>query len=615
MKTPNENDSFSRLNDNEENEREIKLLIKDLNSNIIILTKQKESLMKYLYKYQKSIQLEIEENYCCFSYFYYIGLLISNNDSINFVYSPKYIFFVNNFFKKLEKAKRSKKEIIILIKIIYDLISNYELFKDNIDEIAGEDYESIQMIENIKKNIDDTYNRIYSEDVEFRVELNLPEYLDEINIKSIISKSIINLYKDINNFKNCTNINNLLQDLEIDDIVLEEYTIKEVKRMINSNIQKYLLTKEDIYNKEKIIALFYLLTRVLNNPNDLENFPFLSRTKSLLDEIYNNNRSLLSEFDKGYQDYLEESYKILKKHENKLSNNNTETSFSETSLYESSNSNKLILPIIVTEKEEAELLKNVKKELSKKVKDFDDKKELNIKKITAPNDFEDCLDLEMIIVFDNYKNGFKKLINDNYFYIKNNIGVSYINFCYGSPYYYLCIYNLESEKILKEFYGYPIIANLFSLIHLKDQIIVFLCRKKSKKSIENENNKNGFLIADINNLGECSFIETNEFSPSCICKIDYSDKLKPEDSYKDFLLVGGYDQNLKCGLINLFGVNYSNPIKLIKVDRVGKEYSENIDLIMQYGYGKIIVFSDNKISCYKIQNADDYIHNTTISSI
>ena len=216
MKTPNENDSFSRLTDNEEIESEIKLLIKDLNSNIIILTKHKESLMKYLYESQKSIQLEIEENYCCFSYFYYIGLLISNNDSINFVYSPKYIFFVNNFFKKLEKAKRSKKEIIILIKIIYDLISNYELFKDNIDEIAGEDYESIQKIENIKNNIDDTYNRIYNEDVECGNELNLPEYLDEINIKSIISKSIINLYKDINNFKNCTNINNLLQDLEID---------------------------------------------------------------------------------------------------------------------------------------------------------------------------------------------------------------------------------------------------------------------------------------------------------------------------------------------------------------------------------------------------------------
>ena len=43
-------------------------------------------------------------------------------------------------------------------------------------------------------------------------------------------------------------IGNLSQ--EIDDIVLEEYTIKEVKGMINSNIQKYLLTKEDIYNKE-----------------------------------------------------------------------------------------------------------------------------------------------------------------------------------------------------------------------------------------------------------------------------------------------------------------------------------------------------------------------------
>ena len=199
-------------------------------------------------------------------------------------------------------------------------------------------------------------------------------------------------------------------------------------------------------------------------------------------------------------------------------------------------------------------------------------------------------------------------------YIKDNIGVSYINFCYALPYYYLCIYNLKSEKILKEFYGYPIMANQFSLIHLKG-LIIFLCRKKSKKSIENENNKNGFLIVYLKDEGENSFIETNDFSPSCICKIDYSDKLKAEYSYKDFLLVGGYDEKSQCRLINLFGINYSNPIELKKVDRVGKEYSKDIDLIMQNEYGQIIVYSDNKISCYKIPNGDDYIHTTTISTL
>ena len=158
--------------------------------------------------------------------------------------------------------------------------------------------ENITIINTIKNEINfkkeyikNKYGEILENNQKVLEELNITKTFDELNIKAIFSKAIINLYKNPK-FDNSNYLKRVdfLNSLDIRSIFVDKDTISEIKIIIDSveNHKKYLLSKEDFPNLKKINYLHLLLTYILSTPSDLKNFSFLFRTKLFLNEISNN---------------------------------------------------------------------------------------------------------------------------------------------------------------------------------------------------------------------------------------------------------------------------------------------------------------------------------------
>ena len=231
---------------------------------------------------------KIDYNFCIF---YCLGVLIEANNEINFIYNYD---LINRVYETLIKNEDNNDKIIRMIlslKITYDLINNYEkaveksLIKENI-------INTIKNEINFKKEyIKNKYGEILDNNQKVIEELNITKTFDELNIKAIFSKAIINLYKNPK-FDNSNYLKRVdfLNSLDIRSIYVDKDTISEIKSIIDSeeNNKKYLLSKEDFPNLKKINYLHLLLTYILNTPSDLKNFSFLFKTKLFLNEISNN---------------------------------------------------------------------------------------------------------------------------------------------------------------------------------------------------------------------------------------------------------------------------------------------------------------------------------------
>ena len=323
-----------------------------------------------------------------------------------------------------------------------------------------------------------------------------------------------------------------------------------------------------------------------------------------------NSKNLYDQLDKGIKIKFEEIYKILNIYENLLSINNDNTNNSN----ETNSSTEILCQISLTEEEEIEEWNYI----NNKYLNRNDNNDPEKNPFSYFSNFDDCMDLYTIKLCENsgippfyLESEDDKIIKQHSMYEKN-ICVSFIPLKYYQN-CYLFIYDFNKNEILLKLEGYPVIAKQFCLTHLNDQILIIPCREMKKKLNIHENNKNGLLLVN-QNSGEVYFFETSDFSPSCICRIDNYDKIKAEKIYKDFLLVGGYDNNGKYGLINLFGINCSECQKLKILGRVGKKYDENIDCIYQKEDGQIIIVSNNELSSYKVSNLDYNRVGTIIST-
>ena len=251
-----------------------------------------QDLLNYIRSSEKKYIIidsnKIDYNFCIF---YCLGVLIEANNEINFIYNYD---LINRVYETLIKNEDNNDRIIRMIlslKITYDLINNYEkaveksLIKENI-------INTIKNEINFKKEyIKNKYGEILENNQKVIEELNITKTFDELNIKAIFSKAIINLYKNPK-FDNSNYLKRVdfLNSLDIRSIYVDKYTISEIKSIIDSedNHKKYLLSKEDFPNLKKINYLHLLLTYILNTPSDLKNFSFLFRTKLFLNEISNN---------------------------------------------------------------------------------------------------------------------------------------------------------------------------------------------------------------------------------------------------------------------------------------------------------------------------------------
>ena len=141
----------------------------------------------------------------------------------------------------------------------------------------------------------------------------------------------------------------------------------------------------------------------------------------------------------------------------------------------------------------------------------------------------------------------------------------------------LIFYNIKTKKITNIIEGYSstISTNNLSLIpreEIKSNNKVLLCA--CKKYNNNKNKKNGILLVNAN-LGdnkrmEKEFYDTNNFEVYCFCpilKFEKNNKNKEMDNKKgskiidtNYVFVGGFDLDMRCGKIKLYKIVYGEKI-------------------------------------------------------
>ena len=334
----------------------IEELLKNINPNILRLAKKKNECLDYLYKEDRIIPIKLEKQYSSVSYYYNLDILLLDKTFINFTYDFPFLKYAYEFLTGKINDRLSDKSIIpIIIKIINDLIYNYEQSCENIICEAE--------LYNMKKDLNNRYKTFLEKHPDLVEDFELPNKLEELNIEDIYSQIIKNLFENVH-FEDFENVNLAIYNFEIDSKYIDKKTIAEIKEMIYSYYtNEFLLTMDDFNDlvgneskgsnnfQKKINFLFLLMVHILNEPSDLKNFQFLSKTKTLLDEIFLNleKNKLLSKIDKGDRKRFEQVLNIFDEHKD-LFDNEVETAI------HSSYGDKLIIKLI--EKKVNEPLKN-----------------------------------------------------------------------------------------------------------------------------------------------------------------------------------------------------------------------------------------------------------------
>ena len=166
----------------------------------------------------------------------------------------------------------------------------------------------------------------------------------------------------------------------------------------------------------------------------------------------------------------------------------------------------------------------------------------------------------------------------------------------------LIIYNARSKAIVKsiEEYSFIVSSNGLCLIDINinqnNKILLCACRKYDPQQ------KNGILLINLesnnNNKFEEYFYDTEYFQVNCFCQIcnienenaigdDIAEKENISISKTNFVLVGGYDERKKEGVIKLYEITEN---KFIFLQDIEFEYDENFK-----GF-------DNSVSCITQSN-------------
>ena len=288
----------------------------DFDKNIIHFcknTNKLKMLFEYLCEYEKIIKIKVEPNKINFHFLYCLDILITYDKVFNnFIYSQNFISYANEYINIKPKNER---KIIIDLKILYDLIDNYiKAYEDldyNLEPISDE-------LEKIKNKVEKNYVDIFNKRKDIVKLFDLTDNINSVNVKTIYSKILINLFEE-SKFEDFDYVNEILESLEVDSNYVDSETIEQIKALINSiNFQNAFRLTRDNYDDPKIINLLYfLLVYILNGPSDLQNFPFLSKSKKLYDELFDSidSKKLLLNLPVGLRKRLEKVIEFFKTNE------------------------------------------------------------------------------------------------------------------------------------------------------------------------------------------------------------------------------------------------------------------------------------------------------------
>ena len=252
-----------------------------------------------LYEFDNIIKINSIKKIDNISYYYYLSLLITKSPNIiYYYYSIQFIIKINEY--NINNNNNIKK--IIISKIILDLIKYYrgiEEFGNNLNEIKKIEESNLQVME--KEN-----------NINILKELNLSiKEIKSETVDKIYLKIIIHLIK--NKFEDYKYIENILKQLDIESINITQIMFNEIKALLDnkeSDINKYLISKEDLFDNKKINLYYILIKYILKERIYIYqiNF-FLDFRKSI--KLINLKSNYFKNFKKENKERLKYIIKIL----------------------------------------------------------------------------------------------------------------------------------------------------------------------------------------------------------------------------------------------------------------------------------------------------------------
>ena len=219
-----------------------------------------------------------EEN---FAYFFYLTLLIRENDSVvNYSYSIEYIKKIINIFKK--NINSNQYYDIIISKIIIELINNYK----GLDEYEENENE-IQIIE------EENNKRLnYNNNILNKLNINLKDF-NKKKIDEIYSKIIISLIKK-NKFEDYEYTYKIIKTIDFESIDITNKIYEDINDLLNNNESiknKYNIIKlEDLYDNKKINFYYILLKHIFKYSYYIYSIQYLLKVKYNIIKIINSNK-------------------------------------------------------------------------------------------------------------------------------------------------------------------------------------------------------------------------------------------------------------------------------------------------------------------------------------
>ena len=267
------------------------ILNSDIKEITYILYCYRFNIHKILYEEDKNIHLNNNNYNRNLSYYFYLNLLINNEESIiNYEYSIDLINDIITYQSNINDKHILKK--IIISKIITDLIDNYK------NRITYNENDEIYLDKIEKENID-----IINYNINNLKELNIGEKYENNILKEKIDTIYMNIINSL--FKNNKLIDyeytiDIFNQMEFETIDLTENMIKELLNILdikNDYVKKYMIINiNDVFNENKINFYYIIFKYIFKKNYYIYIFPFLYETRKNILAIINNNLEQISSF-------------------------------------------------------------------------------------------------------------------------------------------------------------------------------------------------------------------------------------------------------------------------------------------------------------------------------
>mgnify|MGYP006873058196 CR=1 FL=1 len=257
---------------------------------LMFLYINKDKVHDKLYEEEEFLKIDFEIKDKKISQYIYLSFLIGDSEMCDYQYFFELINKLNDI-QRGENGKILKK--IIMAKVIFALVDNYNQIEDNQDNQDNRHKEELdKILEFNLKILDDKDNKIKLEQYKLKIEDIKSKKIEEIYL--VIIKYLIENSK----LEDSDYFESIINQIELESIILTKLMFDELIKIITKEkeyIKKYEIKNfEDIFDKKKINFYYNLIKYILKQSLYIYQIPFLSEARKTILNLIKNNKENIS---------------------------------------------------------------------------------------------------------------------------------------------------------------------------------------------------------------------------------------------------------------------------------------------------------------------------------